>query len=186
MDFNLLDIVICLVLLCLFVRGLMVGFFRGAASIVSLVAGFYVATYYYEQVLDLLTHLAPNLEFANIISFVAVFLVIYLVLRVAIGSALRLLNPSFFGKWDRLLGALLGLGKGVLVVSFLTVSLIHLLPPESVLMKDSRLSPYSLPICRYIVRIVPAKFKEDFLQKVKNQNPQPAATHQTEPHDRKK
>ena len=175
MHFNLLDIIICLILLCLFVRGLMVGFFRSSFSVVAVIAGFYVATYYYDEVLDLLSHLMPQLQFSNVISFAAVFLAVYIVLRLVGGSVTRLLNAGFFGKWDRFFGALLGLAKGVLVVSFITVALTNLLPEDSTLLKNSRLRPYSLPICRAVVQVVPAKFKTDFLNRVDSQKKEPAA-----------
>ena len=184
MNPNLLDIIIFLILIVLFVRGLMVGFFRSSFSVIALILGFYVATYYYDEVLDLLDHLAPNLPFSNIISFAAVFLVVYIVIRLVGASLVRLFNASFFGKSDKFLGALLGLAKGILLVSFITVSLTHLLPSNSSLLQKSRLKGYTLPICRAVVQVVPKKFKNDFLNKSNSRNkregsastPKPAPT----------
>jgi len=150
----------------LFVRGLMAGFFKSGFSILAVVGGFYVATYYYDEVLDLVAHLAPDMKFSNVLSFVAVFLAVYLVIRILGSSLGKLINSGFFGNWDRILGGLLGLAKGVLMVSFLTVALTNLLPAESALLKNSKLRVYSIPICYGVVKLVPAKFRSDFLEKV--------------------
>jgi len=167
MNFNLLDIAIFFILVFFLIRGWMVGFLRGLFYILALVLGFYIATFYYAELLDLLSHLVPQLKFSNIISFAAVFLAVYIVVRIIGSSVLKLLNTNFFGKWDRFMGVLLGIFKGILVVSFLTAVLIKFLPAENSLLKKSRIKPYTVPICRTIVQVVPSKFKEDFLAKTK-------------------
>ncbi len=175
MQFNLLDIIIISLLVLLFVRGLMAGFFKSGFSMLAVIGGFYVATYYYDEVLDLVAHLAPDMKFSNMLSFAAVFLAVYLVIRILGSSLGKLIDSGFFGNWDRILGGVLGLAKGVLVASFLTVALTNLLPPESSLLRNSTLRSYSIPICYGIIKLVPEKFRREFLAKV-DEKPQPPPT----------
>jgi membrane protein required for colicin V production len=177
MNINVLDIALSFILLVLFVRGLRGGFWRAIFSFLALVISFCVATFYYDKVWDLLTHLLPTLPFSNLISFLAVVMAVYIAVRLVGASVIGLLNANYFGKWDKLLGGLVGLGKGIVVVSFLILTLVKFLPADYPMLQKCQLKSYCLPICRGASLITPSKFNKDLLQRICS----PTATHKEAP-----
>ena len=166
MDINVLDIVLSLILVVLCIKGLISGFWRGVFSFLALIISFYAATFYYDKVWDLMTHLMPTLPFSNLFSFLAVIMAVYIAVRLVGASGIRLLNANYFGRWDRLLGGLVGLGKGIVAVSFFLITMVKFLPADHPMLQGCQMKTYWSPICCTVTVITPTKFKKDLLQKI--------------------
>jgi uncharacterized membrane protein required for colicin V production len=91
---------------------------------------------------------------------------VYIAVRLVSASVIRLINANYFGKWDRLLGGLVGIGKGVIVASFLILTLIKFLPVDHALLQTCQLKSYCLSICRVTSMFTPSKFKQDVAHKI--------------------
>ena len=164
---NLFDI-ICVVILgfCL-VRGVFRGLIKEVSAIVGVLGGFYGAYMYYPQVGTLLAKWISNPVYLNIVSFLAIFCGVLIVVNI-LGIIIRyLLNIVFSGWVDRVCGALFGMVKGALIVSVLFIALTTFLPKGDPLMKNSALSPHVARISEVMAQAVSQEMKDTFAIKIK-------------------
>ena len=166
MNINTLDIILFFLIIFLSVRGVIVGFWSSIFSLLALILSFYVAAFYYDKVWDLLSHLLPTLQFSNLIAFLSVLITVYVAARLVSVSVIRLINANYFGKWDKPLGGLVGISKGVIVASFLILTLIKFLPVNHALLQTCQLKSYCFSICRVASLLTPSKFKQDVAEKI--------------------
>jgi membrane protein required for colicin V production len=166
MNINTLDIILFFLLLFLFVRGVIAGVWRTLFSLLALILSFYAAAFYYDKVWDLLTHLAPTLKFSSLIAFLSVLIAVYIAARILSVSITRPINANYFGKWDKPLGGLLGIGKGLIVTTFLILTLIKFLSVDHALLQTCRIKSYCLSMCRAAALLTPSKFRQDVAQKI--------------------
>ena len=161
MHFNLLDIVILLILVILVFRGIQKGFLRDVFSALALIAAFMGASYLSNDIEELLKEFL-KFEYLNFVSYGIAFVVIYCGVALAGYSLRRALNFGFFGSLDRILGAVLGGLKAVLVVSFLLILLTAFLDKDSQIIRKSGLAKYGLMVSNQIVKMLPDKFRQQF------------------------
>lgn len=163
---NLLDISILIVITLTTIRGIFKGIIQGAATILGIIASFFLASFYYKTLALWLTGFFPNHKIVLLIfCFVLIFILgMFLVHLLAIitRGAIRL---ALLGWLDRLLGGLFGLIKGAVLVFFLVTTLMLFYPQSSPIVKDSRFFPSILTLTEKITFLIPDKIKEDFLNK---------------------
>jgi membrane protein required for colicin V production len=137
------------------------------ASIIGVFAGIYGAVFYYPRGAALLGRWMSEVAYANILSFIVIFGVIYFLIGI-LGVLVRyVLNIASLGWLDRLCGALFGVIKGVLIVSVLVMALTAFLPANTPLMRHSRLAPPVVLVSERLVKIVPHDMKQRFGDKLK-------------------
>jgi membrane protein required for colicin V production len=164
---NALDFIIGLVLVFVLIRGIFRGLVEEIASIIGVFAGIYGAVFYYPRGAAFLGRWMSDTGYANILSFIIIFGLIYFVISI-LGVLIRyVLNIASLGWLDRLCGALFGIIKGVLIVSVLVMALTAFLPGNTPLMRHSRLAPPVLLVSERLVKIVPKDMKERFGEKLK-------------------
>ena len=76
---NLLDIIIIITMVFLVVRGIFRGLVREISSIVGVLGGFYAAYTYYPHVSRMISHWISDPAYLNIVSYMAVFSVVVIV-----------------------------------------------------------------------------------------------------------
>ncbi|MFB9055126.1 CvpA family protein [Mariniflexile ostreae] len=117
-----LDIVLSILILFGLVRGFIKGFFVEVASLIALVAGVYGAIHF--------SHFAANFmssyvewdeKTINITAFATTFIVIVLIIALAGKALTTLASFAALGLVNKLLGALLGGLKTVLILSVLLI-----------------------------------------------------------------
>jgi len=99
-------LIIIIVSFCL-IRGLFRGLIKEISSIIAVLGGFYAAFTYYPILasLPLLSKWIHNHAYLNIISFMAIFILIFIVISL-LGALIKfLLKITFLGWLDRLGGA---------------------------------------------------------------------------------
>jgi membrane protein required for colicin V production len=116
---NAADIVIIVLLALGFLNGLRQGFVVEVATIFGAVVALAIAKAEYSPVRHLLATVAPRSPWLTVISYLAVFLVVWAVI-VAVARKIRLLVRLLFLGWlDRLGGAIVGVLQAALLIELL-------------------------------------------------------------------
>lgn len=164
---NPFDIVIAVVLAYCLVRGIFRGLVKELSSLVGVFAGFYAAYTYYDAFGQLLTRFVSNPAYRHILSFLLIFMGIFIAISI-IGVLLRYLMSIVFLGWvDRLFGAFFGAFKGLLIVSVLLVALTAFLPKNAPVIQNSILAPYLSMIAEQMSRVLSNDMKQQYGQKLK-------------------
>jgi len=167
---NLFDIV-CIVIVgfCL-IRGIFRGLIKEISAIVGVIGGFYGAYTYYPIVAAFLSKWISSPSYLNIISFMAIFCGVLIVVNV-FGIIIKyLLNVVFFGWLDRLGGAGFGVVKGALIISILFIALTTFLPKGDPLIKNSLLSPHVAVVSEVMASVISQEMKQTFALKIEELN----------------
>ena len=164
---NALDIGIGLILAYTLIRGIFRGLVEELSSICGVFAGIYGAVFYYPHGAAFLSRWMAEAAYRNIISFLVIFGLIFVVIGV-LGILIKyLLNIASLGWLDRLCGLAFGGIKGVLITAVLLLALTAFLPRGTPLIKQSLLAPHVAVIAEGLAKIVPRDLRQQFTGKVK-------------------
>ncbi len=164
---NALDIVIGILLVYGLVRGIFRGLMEEISSIIGVFGGIYGAIFYYADAAGFLGRWISDTAYANIIGFLLVFGLIFIVVSI-LGVLIKyLLNIASLGWFDRLCGAAFGTIKSILIASVLLFVLTTFLPGGTPLIRTSRLAPHVAWVTEGVVKIIPRDMKERFGAKYK-------------------
>lgn len=163
---NYLDIIIVIILSYCVIRGVFRGLIKELSSIIGVFGGFYAAYTYYKVVAKPLSEWISNPGYLNILSFMVIFCVVFLVISILGVIINYLLKLAFLGWFDRFCGALFGTLKSLLIVSVILIALTSFLPKGAPLIKDSLLSPHVTLISEKMIKVVPKDMKDAFTNKI--------------------
>ena len=164
---NALDIGIGLILAYTLIRGIFRGLVEELSSIFGVFAGIYGAVFYYPHGAVFLSRWVAEAAYRNIISFLVIFGLIFIVIGV-LGVLIKyLLNIASLGWLDRLCGFAFGGIKGVLISAVLLLALTTFLPGGTELIKKSLLAPHVTVITESLAQIVPRDMRQQFALKLK-------------------
>src|ERR1700683_782386 len=135
------DWLIVAVIVLSIISAVVQGFFAEALSMAGLVVGYIVAAWKYPGLSDWFMTFLKNAWLADIVSFLIIFFVILLVFNIAARLARKLMKAAGLSGFDRFLGALLGVVKGVLVVTVVLMGMTAFTRTSSMLKKWG-LGPY--------------------------------------------
>lgn len=161
--FNYADVVIVCVILISMLISMRHGFVQEAISLGSLVLGFVVAMAYTERAAEqLLMPRIENQQLAHVIAGVTLFAA-----TVLSGAAINYIISSFFKHGplrsaDRMLGAMFGLARGLLIVMAIIIALAMTDTPRERWWHASMLISRIQPASAWLVRQMPPEF-EDFV-----------------------
>ncbi|MDJ0828503.1 MAG: CvpA family protein [Desulfobacterales bacterium] len=162
------DIVIITVLLYCLIRGFFRGLTKEISSIIGVLAGFYAAYSYYSLVAKPLARWITNIAYLNILSFLLVFIVVFITISI-LGVIIKyLLNIAYLGWVDRGFGAGFGLIKGILIAAVLFIILTAFLPRGAPVIEKSRFSPHLMVISEKLVKVVSQDMKKEFFLKLED------------------
>lgn len=164
---NPLDMVIVVILGYCLIRGIFRGLVKEISSIIGVLAGFYAAYSYYGLLAKPLARWISNTPYLNILSFMIIFCVIFILISI-VGIIIKyLLNIAYLGWVDRICGAGFGMIKGVLIVSVVLISLTAFLPAGAPIIRNSLLSPHATLISEKMIKVVSKDMKLLYEAKVK-------------------
>ncbi len=142
---NIFDFIIAAIIVYCVIRGIFRGIIKEASSIIGVLAGLYAAyTYYPGLSQDLLgfKNLFSSGEYVDIISFLLLFTLVFLMVG-ALGILIRVLLKIVFMSWvDRLFGGVFGFIRGFMIASMLVLVLTTFLSSGSPVIRESSLTPY--------------------------------------------
>ena len=163
---NYLDIIIIVILSYCVIRGVFRGLIKELSSIIGVFSGFYAAYTYYTVVAKPLSEWISNPGYLNIMSFMVIFCVVFLVISILGVIINYLLKLAFLGWFDRFCGAVFGAMKGLLIVSVILIALTTFLPKGTPVIKDSLLSPHVTMVSEKMIKVVPKDMKDAFTAKI--------------------
>ncbi len=165
---NPLDMLMVTILAYGLIRGVFRGLVREIASIVGVLGGFYAAYTYYPQVAKLIAPWITNTAYRNIISYLALFSVVVIIVGILAVIIKYLLNIAYLGWVDRVTGALFGGIKGMLVVCVIFIVLTAFLPKGSPVIKNAVLAPHVATVSEVMATVLSKDMKANFIMKIKD------------------
>ena len=163
---NLLDLAILIIVVLIAVRGFFRGIIQEAATLIGIIASFFLAFYYYNELARFLLRYTQNYRVAlYFFSFLLLLGLSFFLFR-ALGLLIKkIVHFTLFGWADRVMGGFFGLIKGVVVVFFLITLLTLLLPKQHSLINQSRLFPWVISLTDQFALLIPGKITKDFNRK---------------------
>jgi membrane protein required for colicin V production len=165
---NSFDILIVTILAYGLIRGIFRGLVREISSIVGVLGGFYAAYSYYPHVAKSMALWISDPTYLNILSYMAIFSVVVMIVGLIAVVIKYLLNVAYLGWVDRIGGALFGVLKGVLVCCVLFIMLTAFLPKGAPWIKNAALSPYAATVSEIMAQVLSKEMKENFKLKIKD------------------
>jgi membrane protein required for colicin V production len=160
---TLADLLIVVVLVFCVISACLKGFLLEIFSLAGVFLGLFIAATRYMDLAPWIFRFLHNQEFANLIAFVLLALVV-MVLAGLVGRLLRsVIRTVGLGIFDRLAGALFGLLKGCIVVTLVLMGVVAFLPRQDWLDR-SQLAPIFLNAAHGGSHIVPFELGEKIRQ----------------------
>ncbi|MEJ2158739.1 MAG: CvpA family protein [Desulfobacteraceae bacterium] len=164
---NLLDIVLAAIAAYCIIRGVFRGLIKELSSIVGAMGGFYLAYTYYPLLAKNIAHWVTDTGYQRIISFLIIFVVVFLAVSFA-GIVIKyLMNIAFLGWTDRICGLFFGSVKGILIITVLLLVLTTFLPKNAAVIKRSWVAHRIIPLSAFLIKITPDEMKHSFGAKAK-------------------
>lgn len=162
---NLFDIVILVIIGFCLIRGGFRGLIKELSAIIGVFGGFYSAYTYYPLLAKLLSRWISDAGYGNILSFLIIFCVVFLIISI-LGIIIRYVMNLVFSGWvDHVGGAVFGLLKGALIVSVFFIALTAFLPKGAPIIQESMLCPYVSEVSSAMAKVVSKDMKQQFLVK---------------------
>ena len=152
MSFTPPDILIIIVLFFFTFNGFRNGFIKEAARISGMMIGFYIAHNFYDDLMPFLEIYILNSNILAIVSYLIVFTCTVVFINTLAMIAQKFFELILLGWLNRLLGTLLGLIKGIFVISII-IFILEIAPKEirNKLQQDSELYNYQNSSFQYIL-----------------------------------
>lgn len=163
---NPLDILIVVILTYCLTMGFFRGLFRELASISGVLAGFYAAYTYYMYLAAYLSKWISDTGYLNILSFLIIFLSIFVLIGILGAIVKYLLKIITFGWLDRVSGGVFGLIKGTLIVSVLLMVFTAFLPKGAPIIRNSLLAPRVILLSEKMSEVVSQDMRRSFSAKI--------------------
>lgn len=164
---NLLDIVLALIVGYCLIRGIFRGLIKELSSIVGVLGGFYAAYSYYPHLARHLDRWITNPGYLSILSFLVIFLLVFLLVSFAGVVIKYLMNIAFLGWSDRIGGAVFGFAKALLITTVLLLVLTTFLPNNAAIIKESWVAHRMMRFSAYLAQVTPKEMKKSFTSKFK-------------------
>ena len=164
---NTLDTIFLILIGASVLYSLIRGLVREIFSLLSLILGFFGASYSYSTLSQWLRRWISNETLAEILSFALLFILIALAVGLLGRLLSRLMHKGGLGWADRMGGAAFGFLKAILLVAIIVLVLTAFLPAKSKILLESKVSPAAMAIARGLSFLVPEKLQNLYVQKEK-------------------
>lgn len=156
------------------------GFFHEAFRLAGLVVGYLLAAWQYRRVADWFAPHLKSLWLGEIAGFLIVFFAVLIVAGLAGRFARGVMRKAGLSTIDRILGAVLGLLRGVLVVAVVLTAMAAFAPAAKWL-AGSQLAPYFLVGGRAVIWLAPSELRHRFYQGLDYMRQVHSTTDKTQP-----
>lgn len=164
---NPFDIVVIIIISFCLIRGLFKGLIGEVSGIVGVIFGFYGAYTYYPLITPYAEKWIETPGIRNLTAFFILFCAILIVVGFVFILIRNLLRLVLLGWVDRTFGFVFGAAKGVLIVSVLFIMITLFLPKSSIILKESKFSPYVAKVSKSMTVFVSQNTRKDFLKQMK-------------------
>lgn len=115
------DVLALLLFLAFLVRGVWIGFIRQISSLIAMIGGFALAGYFDNEFYRLLLPYIDNSHTAFLLTYIVLFVAFFVLLKLAGLGLKKVMDVSLTTWFDRIVGGLFGVVKGVFFISLLFV-----------------------------------------------------------------
>jgi len=173
---NYIDLIIVVLAILFAYKGAKRGFVQGIASLLSLIAGIYCAINFSVVLEDKFSkHMDGYIEFISIISFISVFLIVFLFFKLSGFVVKKLVKFLYMGFFDKAFGMIFGVSKIALILSILLFEEQHLSETFGSIIPNQQKTESVLysPVCNIVLIIAPTVKENNIVprnikQKIKN------------------
>ena len=136
------DLAIIAVFVFFMARGIWVGLLGQVTVIVALYVGYLVSGQYHDKLFPFLRGVSTNPQVVFLLAYAILFACTY-VLTMLIGKALTGVMQLTIASWfDKVLGAIFGAVKALIIAILLHMLLTTFLPPDTPMLRQCQLCPY--------------------------------------------
>ncbi len=151
---NSLDIFAILALVLFSGLGIFQGLIRSISSLVAIIAGLFLAKKFSPVLSDFFTYLhLPTTT--GLVGFFLIFFFFFIAIKIGLHLIQKFTQTSGLSFFDRVLGGLLGLAKGLIIAVFVFTVMQLVLPRNAAILKESSFLPYSNKIVAASKAVVP-------------------------------
>lgn len=154
-----LDIGILVLLGLLTLKGYSRGFVLELSGLVGLVGGILVAAHFHKALADKLSPWITNPDYSRGAAFFISWFAANWFIRMVFSSFRQFLYYLYLGAFDRLMGGLLALAKGVLLMGLFLMFAGNVIFQDSDLLSDSRIAPHMMEFTRQAMALLPMDIK---------------------------
>ncbi|MFC1844913.1 CvpA family protein [Thermodesulfobacteriota bacterium] len=115
------DVLILIIFIGFLVRGIMIGFIRQISSLVAMIGGFALAGYFDNEFYRLILPYIDNSHTAFFLTYILLFVAFFYLIKLAGLGLKKVMDVSLTTWFDRTVGGLFGLIKGIFFTSLLFV-----------------------------------------------------------------
>jgi len=130
------DLIVVALFTLLIGRGIWLGFLKQVTGLLALYLGYFAAGQYHDRILPFLRDISDNPKVIFLTSYVILFIVTYIAVMLVgkiLGHLIQLTLTSWF---DRMLGAVIGFAKAIILVMLLHIFLGVILAPENQMLRS--------------------------------------------------
>ena len=115
------DVLIFVIFIGFLVRGIMIGFIRQISSLVAMIGGFALAGYFDNEFYRLILPYIDNSHIAFFLTYILLFVAFFYLIKLVGLGLKKVMDVSLTVWFDRTVGGLFGLIKGIFFTSLLFV-----------------------------------------------------------------
>jgi membrane protein required for colicin V production len=153
------DWAIVIVVLLSVLAGLSQGFFRSICSLGGLVLGLILAAWNYTIVAAPLLSLVHSEQFADVIAFILIALLVMVVVGLLGALLAKMLRTIGLGCLDRIAGGIFGFFQGIVLVTLIILATVAFYPQARWLV-DARLPRHFFAACHLSTQVTPGQLAE--------------------------
>ena len=145
------DIVVCSILGLSLLSSLFKGFVKEVFSLLSYLGGFLLAIKYQGDFAQVLMENIPSKPISKVIAFVTIYVLAYIIISL-MGKVIRgmLVSGTKLSMFDRLMGGIVGFGRGMVIVIAVTFPLQFFPETMRKVTKDSQTIPYLVKALTFV------------------------------------
>jgi membrane protein required for colicin V production len=160
MSMSILDWIFVFIILFSVIQAISSGFVREFFAFAGVIVAYLIAAWEYPRVATFYARFMNTPSPAQIAAFLTVFVVVVVLVGIVGCVFSRLVRGIGLSWFDRLLGAVFGFFRGVVVSAIIALALVALAPHWG--LAQSKTAPYMLAAGRTIIWAAPVEFRERF------------------------
>jgi membrane protein required for colicin V production len=154
------DVLALLVFLAFLVRGVWIGFIRQISTLIAMIGGFALAGYFDNEFYRFILPYIENSHTAFLITYILLFVAFFYLIKLVGFGLKKVMDVSLTAWFDRTVGGLFGVVKGIFFVSLLFVLIGSFLSGSNNYLKKSA----SYPLLSYSSRAILTFIKDHDLR----------------------
>ena len=136
------DVLVLIIFLAFLARGIWIGFIRQISSLVAMIGGFALAGYFDNEFYRLVLPYINNTHTAFLITYIVLFIAFFFLIKLTGLGLKKVMDVSLTVWFDRTVGGLLGVIKGIFFISLLFIVVGSFLSGSNNYLKKSTSYPF--------------------------------------------